>query len=75
MCTKCGTYRQPSGPHYGRDAMGRECLKYRCMECGYSWTQPTRDQQDADDAREEFGKIKRGGRTLSLRDLKRSLSH
>ena len=43
-CIKCGTWKRPVGPVYGTDSLGCECLKYRCVECGYSWTGSTQDR-------------------------------
>lgn len=40
ICSRCGTSRRPIGPHRRMDVWGRECLRYACDECGYSWNEP-----------------------------------
>jgi len=42
-CPRCGTSRRPISPHASLDGWGRECLRFACHECGYGWTEPTRD--------------------------------
>jgi len=39
ICDRCGTPKQPIGPRYDLDGWGRECLRYACYACGYSWTE------------------------------------
>src|SRR5271168_2929696 len=43
ICLRCGTSRRPIGPRKRIDGWGRECLRYACDECGYSWNEPTAD--------------------------------
>lgn len=48
ICQRCGTSRRPIGPRYSLDGWSRECLRYACYGCGYSWTEPTRDREYPD---------------------------
>jgi len=45
ICSRCGTPRRPIGPRYSLDGWGRECRRYACRDCGYSWIESTRDQK------------------------------
>jgi transposase-like protein len=32
-----------ASPHYQRSETGEECLRYWCIVCGYTWTEPCAD--------------------------------
>jgi len=38
ICERCGTSKRPIGPRHCLDGRGRDCLRYACCDCGYSWT-------------------------------------
>ncbi len=40
ICGRCGTARDSLIPRHSLDSRGRECLRYACAGCGYSWIEP-----------------------------------
>lgn len=54
-CKKCGTFKEVMGPIYKGPGeympsgfvvpLQTECLVYRCLECGYSYSTPTEDNK------------------------------
>jgi hypothetical protein len=44
-CTKCGSAERPATRYVraGPTRNPREWLEHTCTDCGYRWTEPTRD--------------------------------
>jgi hypothetical protein len=70
ICSRCGTARPPIGPRHGIDGRGRDCLRYACWGCGYSWTEPARDRDFLDRLADAPGELHSHGlepRRISMR--------
>ena len=44
ICPRFGSLRRPIGPRLALDGWGRECWRYGCDACGYSWNEPVQRQ-------------------------------
>ncbi len=44
ICARCGTAGRPIGPRHSIDSQGRDCLRYACSGCGYSWIEMMRNR-------------------------------
>jgi hypothetical protein len=40
ICSRCGTAAASGRPRHSLDSRGRDCLRYACPGCGYSWIVP-----------------------------------